>query len=80
MPLPPPPQAMRHAQVAEHQVAAPGTVQPEPGLMYPIRKTRDGGGSGTPGDSPGTHREFLPGAVSLVSESPGEVDLGHVVG
>ena len=50
-------------------------------LMYPIRKTEDGGGgSGTPGDSPGTHGEFLPGAVSLVSESPGEVDLGHVVG
>ena len=49
-------------------------------LMHPIRKTEDGGGSGTPGDSPGTHCEFLPGAVSLVSESPGEVDLGHVVG
>ena len=48
-----------------------------PGLfMYPSRKPQDGGGWGTPRDSPGTHGELVPRAGRRVSESRGRADLG----
>ena len=51
-----------------------------PLLMYSSRKPRYGGGSGTPRDSPGTHRELVPRAGREVSESRGRADPGHPPG
>ena len=44
------------------------------------RKPQYGGGSGTPGDSPGTHGELVPRACREVSESRGRAYPGHPLG
>ena len=49
-------------------------------VMCRSRKPRDGGGSGTPGDSPGTHRELVPRASRQVGESRGRADPGQPPG
>ena len=49
-------------------------------MMYGVRKPRDGGGSGTPRDSPGTHGELVPRDGREVSESRGRADPGHPLG
>ena len=48
--------------------------------MYSSRKPRDGGGTGTPGDSPGTHRELVPRAGRQVGESRGRANPGPALG
>ena len=44
-------------------------------VMHSSRKPQDGGGWGTPGDSPGTHGELVPRAGRRVSESRGRDNL-----